>query len=307
MSKLFIPFSISNRNVIIGYYSNQTPPIIADQLFACLHWNFCPFIFSDELQLFQVEGLLAITLPLTISSPCLLCVLDRFHAEMSTGAQGQVSLQTAWCCYWESWCIALFSRCRWLWLGSLVHWLKNTPKALGSNLMFDSVFLELKASLFLRQWIHHCSQTIQFLFNLTIKQKTRSLLRCPDEHLQRPSRLLCALSGEVASFLVCVWETQQRTVSVGLWHQQSPDSPGWPWWWSLDSFSPLSLIFFFHNDASCASSHYLLREACHFRSKKTNKQKTCWLNKSNFKSKFACGMNNFDCMCVEGKYLERAL
>ena len=38
----------------VGYYSNQTLPIIADQLSACPHWYFCPFILSDELQLSQV-------------------------------------------------------------------------------------------------------------------------------------------------------------------------------------------------------------------------------------------------------------
>ena len=77
---------------------------------------------------------------------------------MSTGAQGQVSMQIAWCC-WESWCIALFSWCYLLWswtiyCGSLVHWLKNIPKALGSHhhvWRWGTVFLGLKASPFLCQ------------------------------------------------------------------------------------------------------------------------------------------------------------
>ena len=105
--------------------------------------------------------------------------------------------------------------------------------------MFDSGNL-----LFYAKWrLHHCGQTITFLFHLTIKQKTRSLLLCPDE--RRPSRLLCALSGEVASSLVCIHGTEQCALSAGLsastcWHQQCTYPPGRPWWWSLDSFSPLS-------------------------------------------------------------------
>ena len=51
-----IPFSIINRKAFIGYYSNKTLPIIADQLFPCLHWYFCLFVWSDELQLFGVGG-----------------------------------------------------------------------------------------------------------------------------------------------------------------------------------------------------------------------------------------------------------
>ena len=54
--------------------------------------------------------------------------------------------------------------------------------------------------------------------------------------------------------------------------------------------------FFYHNDAFCTLSFYLLGDACVTSGQKT----TCWFNKSNFKSKFARGMNNFglDCMLV---------
>ena len=90
-------------------------------------------------------------------------VLGGGCAEISTGAQGQVYLQTVWCCCWESWCIALFSWCCLLWLGSLVHWLKN-PESIKFPppcLTVGMVFLGLKSSPFYTKCrIHHCDQTI---------------------------------------------------------------------------------------------------------------------------------------------------
>lgn len=142
---------------------------------------------------------------------------------MSTGSQGQVFLQTAWCCCWESSCIALFSWCCLLWLGSLVHWLKNTPKALGSHhhvWQWGWCSLGWRLLHFYAKWRqHHCDQIIQFLFHLTITLKTRNLLLCPDEHLQRPNELLHALEvpGEVAFSLVCIRGTQQCPLDCLPW------------------------------------------------------------------------------------------
>ena len=80
-----------------------------------------------------------------------------------------------------------------------------------SCLTMGMAFLGGRLLLFYSKWrIHHCGQTVTFLFHLTIKQETRSRFLCPDEHLQRPSRLLCALSGEWK----CPWSVSVEPSSV---------------------------------------------------------------------------------------------
>lgn len=56
VSELFAPFSMINRKSFIGFYSNQTLPVLAEQLFARLHRYFCPLIFCNELQILQFGG-----------------------------------------------------------------------------------------------------------------------------------------------------------------------------------------------------------------------------------------------------------
>lgn len=137
--------------------------------------------------------------------------------KMSTVAHGRISLPTAWCCCWESWCIALFSWCCLLLLGSLVHWLKNTHKALSSYhhvWQWGCCSWGWRLLLFHAKWkIHHCGQTITFLFHLTIKQKTRSLLLCPDEHLQtKAKRTFVCLTWRSDVNDACVISKQEKNL-----------------------------------------------------------------------------------------------
>lgn len=71
MLKWMNHFLILNEIIFIR---SQILIIIADQLFACFHWRW--FIFGDELQVFVVEGLFAITL-----------ISDPLHQWFSVGFQ----------------------------------------------------------------------------------------------------------------------------------------------------------------------------------------------------------------------------
>lgn len=98
----------------------------------------------------------------------LLCVLGRCYAEMSTGAQGQVSLQT-----WDFWSIShLFME------PFTVIWFPGPPAEkhpskhqLNLTTMFDSGDGVLRVKCFFLFWrLHHCGQEIKSLLQLDLTE-----------------------------------------------------------------------------------------------------------------------------------------